>query len=197
MAEEVITRAEARARGLKRYFTGNECLMGHVTHRLVSNFACIKCAKIKVLVWRSKNPQLVKAHQLKVREKNREKARLATQKWREADPERAKKSRNASNARNPEKHRNHAKLRKALVRGAIGTHTSEDLRQILAMQKNKCAHCRTKFTGGCKATLDHIIAIKNGGSNFRNNLQFLCGPCNSSKGSRDPIEFAQRAGRLI
>ena len=39
---EIITRAEAKARGLKRYFTGKPCCNGHICERLVLG-GCIKC----------------------------------------------------------------------------------------------------------------------------------------------------------
>lgn len=227
MAVEVISRAEARARGLKHYFTGRICPHGHISKRYVVDTKCFDCgnsqssnwqknnrqrcveistkwrnahpekAKDGLMNWRRKNPIAVKAMGLRFREKNREKARLNTQVWRVSDPERARKSRNASHARNPEIHRNHAKMRKAKVRGAGGSFTHKDLREIRSLQKNRCAECRTKFGLTCKATLDHIISIKNGGTNNRQNLQFLCSPCNSSKGASDPVDYARRKGRLI
>ncbi len=40
---EIISRAEAQERGLKRYFTGNACPHGHVSERLVANRKCHKC----------------------------------------------------------------------------------------------------------------------------------------------------------
>lgn len=44
---EVITRAEARLHGLKRYFTGKPCKHGHIDERTVSNGSCLQCARIK------------------------------------------------------------------------------------------------------------------------------------------------------
>jgi len=41
---KIITRKEARARGLKRYFTGKLCKHGHVAERLVSVRNCLECA---------------------------------------------------------------------------------------------------------------------------------------------------------
>lgn len=43
MAPMIISRADARAQGLKRYFTGNPCKRGHVVERQVSNLTCIGC----------------------------------------------------------------------------------------------------------------------------------------------------------
>lgn len=42
-----MTRTEARARGLKRYFTGRPCPAGHVAERYVSNYRCVECVPPK------------------------------------------------------------------------------------------------------------------------------------------------------
>lgn len=42
---ELISREEAKALGLKRYFTGNPCPKGHVSERFVSTFQCCACLK--------------------------------------------------------------------------------------------------------------------------------------------------------
>jgi len=39
----IITRKEAKAKGLKRYFTGKPCKRGHISERLVCNKGCIEC----------------------------------------------------------------------------------------------------------------------------------------------------------
>ncbi|MBR8182106.1 HNH endonuclease [Burkholderia ambifaria] len=43
----VITRAEAKAAGLKRYFTGEPCKNGHISEFQVSSNGCCECNKIK------------------------------------------------------------------------------------------------------------------------------------------------------
>jgi hypothetical protein len=42
---EIITRAEAKALGLKRYFTGVPCKHGHVSYRYVSGPGCLGCVR--------------------------------------------------------------------------------------------------------------------------------------------------------
>jgi hypothetical protein len=51
---EIITRAEAKARGLRRYFTGEPCHNGHVTERLTSNGLCRACRKIATAKYEDK-----------------------------------------------------------------------------------------------------------------------------------------------
>lgn len=79
---------------------------------------------------------------------------------------------------------------------APGRHTGDDIKAIMRAQKGKCAMCRVSLSRVIKH-VDHIIALANGGSNERRNLQVLCQSCNCSKNARDPIEFAQSRGMLI
>ena len=44
---EIISRKKAKAKGLKRFFTGIPCKKAnHISERLVSNKGCIKCTRI-------------------------------------------------------------------------------------------------------------------------------------------------------
>lgn len=65
---EVMTRPEATARGLKRYFTGKPCINGHIAERITSNGWCLACASQQ-------------------KKKNRELYRELTRKWRTQNPE--------------------------------------------------------------------------------------------------------------
>ena len=47
----IITRAQAKAWGLKRYFLGSKCSKGHVAERFVSNAACVVCNKVYKSEW--------------------------------------------------------------------------------------------------------------------------------------------------
>jgi len=55
--------------------------------------------------------------------------------------------------------------------------------QILRTQRNKCNHCGVNF-GSKLPTKDHIIPVSRGGGLTKNNVQALCGSCNSSKGNK-------------
>lgn len=58
-----------------------------------------------------------------------------------------------------------------------GTHTPAQWRSVLARHGHRCALCGTK-SGIAK---DHIVPVSKGGSDAADNLQPLCGSCNSSK----------------
>jgi len=40
---EIISRKEARERGLKRYFTGKPCVRGHIAKRWAVSANCVDC----------------------------------------------------------------------------------------------------------------------------------------------------------
>lgn len=161
--------------------------------------------------WRKNNPSRVRTYKAASHKRNYKPKRAPdyrpknygitpaemTRQWREADPTRAKNSRNSSAKRHPETTRRLRHIRRGRLKGAKGSFTSHDLKEIMKMQKRKCAYCRARFGDKCKPTLDHIIAIASGGSNYKQNLQFLCSTCNSSKSDRDPIDFARRKGLLL
>lgn len=42
---QIITRFLAKEKGLRRYFIGTPCKLGHVCERYVCNEACVQCAR--------------------------------------------------------------------------------------------------------------------------------------------------------
>lgn len=70
MEQQIISREEAREKGLKRYYTGKECKHGHLDERLTKQGNCIKCASIqrearkdKYKAWYSDNRESQKVKQ--------------------------------------------------------------------------------------------------------------------------------------
>jgi hypothetical protein len=51
---QIISRAEAKAKGLKRYFTGKPCKHGHVAEREVFNATCVECERAAIKKYRLK-----------------------------------------------------------------------------------------------------------------------------------------------
>jgi 5-methylcytosine-specific restriction endonuclease McrA len=62
----IISRAEAKALGLKRYFTGKPCRRGHIVERYVSIHCCIECHR---LASAARGPEYQRAYFLANREK--------------------------------------------------------------------------------------------------------------------------------
>ena len=177
---KIISRKEALARGLKRYFPNQKCNKGHLSERTVSSWQCIVCVSEVSKRWRLKNPEKLRALKLSYAKRNPDICRAAGKRWRDAHPEYMRASkRNA----------------KAKRKMAFGQHTSGDVADIFKMQKGKCAYCRIKM--GDKYTVDHIVPLSKGGSNNRRNLQLACLPCNVEKHARDPLHHARVLGMLL
>lgn len=88
------------------------------------------------------------------------------------------------------------RLKRDRRKGAVGSHTVDDIREIERLQRNRCAYCKCDLRK-LKRHIDHIVPISRGGTNDRANLQLLCEFCNLSKHARDPIDFAQSRGLLL
>jgi len=80
----IISRNEARANGLKRYFTNVLCHRGHVCERNTISGACLMCACENTAARRAANPEKAKEKTAQVV------ARV--KKWREENPEKHKKN---------------------------------------------------------------------------------------------------------
>lgn len=59
---KIISRKEAKAAGLKRYFTRRPCKHGHVAERQVSDEHCVECKRAKCAAYRAAHPEKVKAY---------------------------------------------------------------------------------------------------------------------------------------
>jgi 5-methylcytosine-specific restriction endonuclease McrA len=57
----VVTRPEARAAGLTRFFTGRTCKWDHTAERLTSSGHCVICSAAKVVALRAVNPEKERA----------------------------------------------------------------------------------------------------------------------------------------
>lgn len=100
--------------------------------------------------------------------------------------------------RNPDRHaelcRVKAHRRRARERGAVGTFSADDISRITKAQRNRCALCKKKSR---RLTVDHIMPLARGGTNWPHNLQMACLQCNRKKNAKDPIAFMRERGALL
>lgn len=133
----VISRAEAKAQGLKRYFTGEPCVHGHVAERFAQGGGCVECNRLKAYVrykedpekskeavrnryrenpekwkasskkWAAENADAKKAYDAAYYQANSEKLKQRTRDWGIKNPKIKQARNDAWNAANPEKARTH------------------------------------------------------------------------------------------
>jgi 5-methylcytosine-specific restriction endonuclease McrA len=60
---KIISCAEAKALGLKRYFTGAPCKRGHIAERATVNSTCCECSNLKVKAKYHSDPEAARARQ--------------------------------------------------------------------------------------------------------------------------------------
>lgn len=84
---------------------------------------------------------------------------------------------------------------KARKKNAVGSHTGDDIKFLLAAQRWKCAMCTISIRDGYH--VDHVFPLAKGGSNDKSNLQILCPTCNCRKHDKDPFAFARENGLLL
>jgi hypothetical protein len=61
---DIVTRKEAKERGLARYFTGKPCPHGHVAERWASTSRCVECDR----KYREANPEKIRERKRKYRQ---------------------------------------------------------------------------------------------------------------------------------
>lgn len=87
---EIITRADARERGLARFFTGRPCKHGHVDERYVSTLGCVSClrGRDKDRVYSAEERELRRKAVAKYRSENKDKVRTSKAKYAAQNAER-------------------------------------------------------------------------------------------------------------
>ena len=88
----------------------------------------------------------------------------------------------------PENHRAADARRRARKRQAGGTHTAEDIKRQISVQKGKCWWCNKPCSDDYH--VDHLIPLAQGGHNNPSNIVIACPRCNLSKSDKLPEEWA-------
>lgn len=188
------TRKQARERGLVRYFTGKACPRGHVAERFVSYGQCVACVTASRDAWYHANKERARAKNIEWHEKNPDRKRARDAAWKARNPEKARQAVQNHYLAHPEMYAVYRANRRASRRAAPGGGISAaEIRSLVERQGGRCVYCRRKT----KLTLDHVVPLAGGGAHDINNAQMACKPCNSSKGHKDPLDFARTRGLLF
>lgn len=89
------------------------------------------------------------------------------------------------------------RTRRARQVGAVGRFTADDVAALYTKQRGKCANraCRVSIASGYH--VDHVNPLSRGGTNWPENLQLLCPPCNLRKQAKTPEQWAAENGLLF
>jgi hypothetical protein len=182
----LISRADARDAGLKRYFTGKSCCRGHLSERLVSCGACVDCHYPRLLAKRLANPQKHSAYVQAWRDRNQVKAKEIKQR---SDRKYVQTHRAAIRAymRNYDKrHPGQSAARCRARQTAKLSRTPpwanlDDIRLIYDAAAHLSKHC------GIKMHVDHVIPLRGehvSGLHVAENLQILPASQNIAKSNK-------------
>lgn len=159
------------------------------------SMSAVEKNRARAASWQKANPEKRKLIRDKWIANNLEKMRAIRAAWKDANKDRVRAYEAERMRKNPEKRAAQEATRRARKAMSGGRFTAEQIRVLEGLQKGCCAICRDNMRGVFNR--DHIMPIALGGSSDISNIQLLCPKCNSSKGAKDPIEHAQRIGRLL
>ena len=123
--------------------------------------------------FRKNNPEKVKLSVDTWFENNKEYRSAYKKKYRECNKEKIEKYRK----NNPDKYRAYKSNRRTRQTTAGGSFTEKEWLTLCDKHNNKCLNCGKHI----KLTADHVLPVSKGGTSDIDNIQPLCGPCNSKK----------------
>lgn len=215
--EYATTRAEARQRGDKYYYTGKSCKHGHDSVRLASTRQCYACKIDYRNKWCKEHPEQNRAAAKRFRKNNPEKVREWDRRWRHDNPDKSNEikrkwkrnnlekdreislrcrweniDRSREYARqwhrdNPEKSRSSVRRRRAIRHNNGPVMTGLEQQKWEAAQPKVCNYCGRDCADNYH--IDHIVPIAKGGLHQAHNLAIACPSCNQRKGAKDLEEF--------
>ncbi len=138
--------------------------------------------------WREENIERVRDNHNRYYRENKELYRLSQNRRRKQNPEARRSESDRYRRNNLEKYRAASLRRRARKAGAEGSFDLSDIREILNSQNGRCFWCNEVMPEG-RYTIDHLIPLSRGGTNWPANLVCACHRCNSQKGARTPDEY--------
>lgn len=131
--------------------------------------------------WAKENPDKRKNIVHNYYEKHKERLLNIVSKWRKLHPKSTRKYTKNWMKTHPFKSVEYNNKRKAMKLDVGGVISDVEWERLLETHNYTCLCCGRNDV---KLTLDHVIPLSKGGRNVIENVQPLCGSCNSSKGAK-------------
>lgn len=188
---DIISRADAKARGLKFYFTEKSCPKGHIAKKRVSSRNCVICEIERSREYKKNNRDRVNEYAAERYAKNPDRVREIARNWYarngRGNPEKLNEYAREWRSKNVDKQNFYSARRYARKIAAI-PEIRTDLEpmfrsEILAIYAE--ARMTTELTG-VRHDVDHIFPISKGGVHAPWNLRVLIGSENQSKKDKWP-----------
>ena len=153
---------------------------------------CRVCKAERNRRWQRENPDKMIERARRWRRANPDKEAEKSRRWARANQEKVAAQSHRWRQENPAN--NTAKMHRRRTRQteAGGSFTAKEWKALCNHYGNKCLCCNRT---GLKLTADHIKPVSKGGTSNIDNIQPLCGACNSSKHDKH-IDYRPDAGIL-
>lgn len=200
----IISRKDAKAQGLKRYFTGKPCPRGHISDKAVVNGSCCECDKEKN---RIRKREKTKNSSKRIKQRARQNGQIDF--WTGKPCTRGHvdfrrlsdgKCRTCIREKNRIKNQERKEYMKIAIKLAQHKRrfakingsgvTVNDVLSILESQDYKCVYCKTDISKYHE--LDHIMPLSLGGEHSIENVQCTCKRCNVRKSGKHPDVWAKQ-----
>ncbi|WP_175952871.1 HNH endonuclease signature motif containing protein [Burkholderia sp. BCC0405] len=155
---------------------------------------CRQCQARAYAEYAARNKERISAANAAYYKKNKARKDAAATAWQQANRLRENERRAILRADDPESFRINERRRRARKKGAEGSHTKAQASLLLERQNFRCANCEDDLRVSPK-NLDHWMPLTLGGSNYLENLQWLCKTCNVRKNAKDPIDWLVSIGK--
>ena len=131
--------------------------------------------------YKEANVEKIKEKDKEYYRNNRDRVLKSSKDWKRNNPEKVIKTNKKWCGENREKVRATCHKRRTSKSMNGGSYTDKEWKKLIKKTGNKCLACNVSGND-VLLTVDHIIPVFKGGTSNIDNLQPLCGPCNSSKG---------------
>lgn len=136
--------------------------------------------KARVKKYREENIEEVRKREKRYKENNKAAVREVKRRWRQNNLQRSNDTVKRWQKNNPDKFKTIQNNYRARRRKAKGSFTSDEWSNLCKKYDSTCLRCGSQD----KMTVDHVVPLVKGGTNYIENIQPLCRSCNASKGAK-------------